>query len=81
MKKYPVVLKQDFNDWIAFAPDVPNCLAISASKEEAFVSFCDVLKNHINTLRRRGQPVPIPGSRDYSNDMDHCSVVKYVDVE
>lgn len=55
---YAIVLVPGPQNWGAFSPNVPGCVAIGYSAEEALVSFTEALEVHLDDLRRQGLPIP-----------------------
>jgi predicted RNase H-like HicB family nuclease len=65
MKKYLVLFEQTDNNWGAYSPDVPGCVATGATKEECEQMFREALEFHLESLRDHGDPIPEP-STEYS---------------
>jgi predicted RNase H-like HicB family nuclease len=66
---YPIVIERGENNFSAYAPDVPGCVAVGDSVEETVANMAEALEFHFEGLRLDGDPIPMPG--------DH---VAYVDV-
>jgi predicted RNase H-like HicB family nuclease len=64
MPRYPIVIEQGPNNFSAFAPDVPGCVATGANREEVTEQMASALRFHIESLRHDGEPVPNPGTSD-----------------
>jgi predicted RNase H-like HicB family nuclease len=62
MKEYTVVYEHTKNNWSAYSPDVPGCMATGKTRGEAERNFTDALTFHIEGLREEGLPVPEPSS-------------------
>jgi predicted RNase H-like HicB family nuclease len=59
--KYVAVLEEaDDGGWGAFLPDLPGCVAIGETKEEAERLIREAVPLHIEALRENGAPVPEP---------------------
>jgi predicted RNase H-like HicB family nuclease len=62
MKEYIVVYERTANNWSAYSPDVPGCMATGKTREEAERSFKEALEFHLEGLKAEGLPVPEPTS-------------------
>ena len=60
MKEYSVVYEQTENNWSAYSPDVPGCMATGKTREEAERNFKEALLFHIEGLKEEGLPIPEP---------------------
>jgi len=61
--KYAVIFEKAPNNWAAYAPDLPGCIAVGDTIEEARESMAEAIAFHIEGLRLHGYPVPEPTSR------------------
>jgi len=62
MKEYTVIYEHTKNNWSAYSPDVPGCMATGKTREEAEINFGKALEFHIEGLRADGLPIPEPTS-------------------
>lgn len=62
MKEYVAIYEHTENNWTAYSPDVPGCMAAGKTKEEVERNFADALTFHIEGLKAEGLPVPEPTS-------------------
>jgi predicted RNase H-like HicB family nuclease len=69
-KRYAIVLEKAPNNWGAYAPDVPGCIATGPTREVTLTRMHDALQAHIAWMARDGDPIPEPET-----------VVDYVEVE
>jgi predicted RNase H-like HicB family nuclease len=60
MTEYVVVIEQDGDAWGAYVPDLPGCVAVGDSPEEVEKLIAEAIPLHIQSLRERGEPVPVP---------------------
>lgn len=60
--RYTVILEHGENSWGAHVPDLPGCIAVGESREEALMLIQDAIAFHIEDLREQGLPVPEPRS-------------------
>ena len=62
MKEYVVVYEHTENNWSAYSPDVPGCMATGKTREEVEQNFREALVFHIEGLKAEGLPIPEPSS-------------------
>ena len=58
--KYVVVLEKGESSCGAFVPDLPGCIAVGESREQALRLIEEAVAFHIEGLRADGLPVPPP---------------------
>jgi predicted RNase H-like HicB family nuclease len=57
-----VVVERGETSWGAHVPDLPGCIAVGESREEALRLIREAIELHIDGLKRDGLPVPGPSS-------------------
>lgn len=62
MMRYLVVIERGETSWGAHVPDLPGCVAVGETREEAMSLIGEAVELHIEDLRERGEPVPAPSS-------------------
>jgi len=67
--RYAIVVEKAGNNYSAYAPDLPGCIATGSSIEEAEQEIRAAIQFHIEGLREDGLPIP---SAD--------SVVEYMEI-
>ena len=60
--RYLVVLEQGPTSCGAYVPDLPGCVAVGETREEALELIREAIESHIDDLRQSGQRVPPPSS-------------------
>jgi predicted RNase H-like HicB family nuclease len=60
--KYAVILEKGETSVGAYVPDLPGCVAVGKSKEEALKLIAEAIEFHIEGLRENGEQVPLPHS-------------------
>ena len=60
--QYTILIEQGANNYSAFAPDFPGCVAAAATEEETIALMKEALEMHIEDMRVRGQPIPPPSA-------------------
>jgi predicted RNase H-like HicB family nuclease len=67
--RYAIVIEKAENNYSAYVPDLPGCVATGATIEEVEVHIREAIEFHLDGLREDGVVIPQPASR-----------VEYVDV-
>jgi predicted RNase H-like HicB family nuclease len=67
--RYAIVLEKNEQNYSAYVPDLPGCVATGDSLQETENLIREVIKLHIEGLLEDGLPLPEP-----------TSVVEYMDV-
>lgn len=67
--RYAIVIEKAENNYSAYVPDLPGCIATGATPEEVETQIREAIGFHVEGLREDGVPIPPPASR-----------VEYVDV-
>jgi predicted RNase H-like HicB family nuclease len=57
-----VVVERGETSWGAHVPDLPGCVAVGETREEALQLIREAIGFHIEGLRQDGQSVPPPSS-------------------
>ncbi len=58
--KYTIVIEKAPNNYAAYAPDLPGCIATGATRDEVIEQMREAIEFHLEGLRRDGDPVPPP---------------------
>jgi predicted RNase H-like HicB family nuclease len=67
--RYAIVIEKAENNYSAYVPDLPGCVATGATVKEAEQAIREAIELHLDGIREDGDPIP-PAT---------CSV-DYVDV-
>ena len=67
--RYAVVIEQAGNNYSAYVPDLPGCIATGGTKVEVEALIHDAIELHLAGLREDGDALPLPSSQ-----------VEYIDV-
>ncbi len=62
MRNYLAIYEHTANNWAAFSPDVPGCVATGDTRQEAEKAFSEALAFHLEGLAEEGLPIPEPRS-------------------
>ena len=58
--RYTVVIESPPNNYAAYVPDLPGCVATGSTREETLAEIREAITLHIESLREHGEPVPQP---------------------
>ena len=58
--KYAVVFGKTENDYAAYVPDLPGCIATGATREDTERLIQEAIEFHIEGLQLHGEPIPEP---------------------
>jgi predicted RNase H-like HicB family nuclease len=61
--KYAVIYEKSSNGWGAFVPDLPGCVALGFTLEEAEQLIREALQQHLRAMREDGDPIPEPSHK------------------
>lgn len=65
--RYLVVIEKSPTSYGAHVPDLPGCVAVGETEDEARTLIREAVELHLDSLRRQDDPIPPPTSRgDYS---------------
>ena len=58
--EYTIVIEKAPENYAAYVPDLPGCVATGATRDEAIREIGTAIALHIESLREHGEPVPAP---------------------
>jgi predicted RNase H-like HicB family nuclease len=61
--KYAIVIEQAENNYSAYVPDLPGCVATGTTLEEVEAEIREAIEFHIEGMREDGEPIPPPLSK------------------
>ncbi len=64
--KYTVIIEKGDSSYGAFVPDLPGCIAVGETEQEAIALIKDAIEFHIEGIEEDGAIVPAP----------HCNVAQ-----
>lgn len=59
---YVVILEKGEASYGAYVPDLPGCVAVGETQQEAMELIREAIEFHIEGLKQDGLPVPAPAS-------------------
>lgn len=60
--RYAVIVEKGEGSYGVHVPDLPGCVAVADTKEEALELIQEAIEFHLEGLREDGQPIPAPAS-------------------
>ena len=60
--EYLVIFEKGETSFGAYVPDLPGCVAVGETKDEALQLIREAIELHIESLRENGESVPEPHS-------------------
>lgn len=60
--EYVVIVEQGDTSFGAYVPDLPGCVAVGETRNEAMHLIREAIEMHIENLRQNGELVPPPHS-------------------
>jgi len=58
--KYIVIIERGDNSYGAYVPDLPGCVAVGETKEEALQLIKEAIELHLESMREEGSSIPEP---------------------
>ncbi len=62
MYKYLVIYEKAMDNYSAYSPDMPGCIATGATRDEVEKNIREAINFHIEGLVEDGLPLPEPAS-------------------
>ena len=64
--RYAIGIEKAGNNYSAYVPDLPGCIATGATVEETETQIREAIELHLEGMREDGLPIPQPSSQvDY----------------
>jgi predicted RNase H-like HicB family nuclease len=60
--RYVVIIEQGDGGFGAYVPDLPGCVAVGETREEAMRLIREAIEFYLEGVREEGLPVPEPSS-------------------
>ena len=65
--RYAIVIERGDTSYGAYVPDLPGCVAVGETREEAVKLIHEAIEAHLELLREDGEVIPEPRSTaDYA---------------
>jgi predicted RNase H-like HicB family nuclease len=62
MHKYLVIFEKVRNNYSAYSPDIPGCIATGRTRNEVEKNIKEAISFHLEGLEKDGLPLPEPAS-------------------
>jgi predicted RNase H-like HicB family nuclease len=62
MHKYTIIIEKVEDNYSAYCPDLPGCIATGATVEETTQRMKEAIEFHIEGLEREKMPIPEPST-------------------
>ena len=62
MNKYLVIFEKAGENYSAYSPDIPGCIATGRTPDEVEKNIREAISFHIEELVKDGMPIPEPAS-------------------
>lgn len=72
LENYLIIIEKSEDGYGAYCPDVPGCIAVGDTPDEARKEFLEALEFHFEGLKEDGLPIPQPSS-SFAFTSDDCS--------
>ena len=56
--RYAIVIERGDTSYGAYVPDLPGCVAVGETREEAVKLIHEAIEAHLEMLREEGEPLP-----------------------
>ena len=60
--KYVAIIEQGPTSFGAYLPDLPGCVAVGDTREEAMALIADAVNYHLELMAEHGEDIPEPTS-------------------
>jgi predicted RNase H-like HicB family nuclease len=67
--RYPIVIEKAKNNYSAYSPDLPGCVATGATVKQTLSRMKSAIRFHLEGLKKEGAPISEPSTR-----------VEYIDI-
>ena len=61
-REYAVVIETASDNYCAYVPDLPGCVATAKTREETYQQISEAIVFHLEGLKEDGLPIPEPES-------------------
>jgi len=58
MHRFLVIIERAGNNFSAYSPDLPGCVATSETREDVAANMYEAIQMHVEGLREDGLPIP-----------------------
>lgn len=58
MRRFLIIIEKADNNYSAYSPDLPGCVATGATREEAERNMHEAVESHIRGMKEDNLPIP-----------------------
>ena len=58
--KYTVLIEKEKNNYGAYVPDLPGCVAVAETKDELVKLIHEAIELHLESMKEENIPIPEP---------------------
>ena len=62
MMQYTIVIGKTENNYGAYLPDLPGCVAVAETKTELLKLIREAIGLHLESLEKSGEQIPLPNA-------------------
>lgn len=62
VREYTVILERGENNWSAYVPDLPGCIATGKTRDATLQRMREAIAFHIEGMRLNGEAIPEPST-------------------
>jgi len=63
MQKYTIIIEKLADNYSAYCPDLPGCIATGSTAEETIDRMREAIKFHVEGLKKENIAIPEPSSQ------------------
>ncbi|HPM79596.1 MAG TPA: type II toxin-antitoxin system HicB family antitoxin [Candidatus Anammoximicrobium sp.] len=60
MTEYTVIYERGKDNWSAYVPDLPGCIATAKTRKQLERRIREAIEFHVEGLQLHGEPIPAP---------------------
>ena len=60
--EYVVIIEKGENNFGAYVPDLPGCVAVAKTREELLRLIREAIELHLESMKQDGEAIPEPSS-------------------
>ena len=61
--RYAVIIEKGTSSFGAYVPDLPGCVAVGKTADEAMQLIIEAVQLHLEQMRTQGESIPVPNFR------------------
>jgi len=69
MSEYTIIIEKAEDNYSAYCPDLPGCIATGRTEEETIQRIKETIEFHIEGLREGKKSIPAPSTKAVSVDV------------